>query len=248
MKYQHKILVIPDIHLFWKRAEMIIQKYTGTHKFVILGDEFDNFSESVEDNRLAAIWLKSSLKDPNRIHIKGNHTEHYDPRINIFCSGFSVDKKRAINSVLSIEDWDKLKYFHYENGWFFSHAGLTKQWFLDPKDDTMNVSYIQKVIDDAVIKQRMGNYDNAIWASDRFRGGQHKKGGILWNDWRNSDFILNTKQVVGHSPINRIQKLSDNVFNSHLINVDSSLTKPLMDVLEIDENGGSNVITLPEIL
>jgi metallophosphoesterase superfamily enzyme len=125
------ILVIPDIHTHHEKAERICQKYKD-HKIVFIGDYFDQFNDSVEDNMFTAEWLKESLGKQNRIHLRGNHDEHYDPRVSSICSGYSNQKKAGINKVLSIEDWDKLKYFHFENKWLFSHAGVNQYWFGNP--------------------------------------------------------------------------------------------------------------------
>lgn len=236
-----KIIVIPDIHTHYEKAERICKKYKN-HKFVFIGDYFDNFNDTPEDNRFTAEWLVESLKKPNRIHLIGNHDECYHPKLNLYCSGFSIPKKEVINKVMKIEDWDNLKYFHYENKWLFSHAGINKHWFSDPIQG-VSVEKIEDIIKDACTKQLMGDTDNAIWASDKYRGGKHEWGGILWQDWRKMELIPKLKQCVGHTPLPKIQKISDNIVNAHILNVDSSAMKIYMsEVIEIDENGNTTVI------
>lgn len=236
-----KLLVIGDIHTHYEKAERIIKKFND-YKIIFVGDYFDQFNDTVVDNECTAEWLKSSLENPNRIHLKGNHDEHYDPRVNIFCSGYTGDKKKAINNVLSIEDWNKLKYFHFENNWWFSHAGITNHWFSHPLKNTIDFNSVEKVIDDAITRQRIGDVHNAIWASDNFRGGPHPKGGILWCDWRNLDLIPNFNQVVGHTPVHKIISIHDEVIRSRIINVDCSAITYMGEVLEIDEKGSVKVI------
>jgi hypothetical protein len=239
-----KIIVIPDVHTHYEKAERIMQMYKKTHKFVLLGDYFDQFKDTPHDNELTAEWLKTSLKDENRVHLIGNHDFQYFPWVKICCSGFSLEKKEAINKVLSIEDFDKLKFFHFENRCWFSHAGLTRHWFVNPMEDKITKDHIERKLNEAVDKVKgEGSLDNCIWASDTFRGGKHRKGGILWNDWRNLDLITGIYQVVGHTPIFKITSITDNITNSRITNVDSSASGIYMsEVLEISETGELNII------
>lgn len=237
-----KLLVIGDVHLKFEKAERIASKYNKDYKIIFVGDYFDNFGDTPELNLACADWLKESMSKPNRIHLRGNHDEIYDPRTSSMCSGFSTQKKTAINSTMTLEDWDKLKYFHFENGWWFSHAGLTKYWFQHSMKESITVDHVQKTIDDAIIKQRTGIEDNAIWAADSSRGGDNPVGSILWCDWRNLDMIPSMKQVVGHTPIKKINAITDNTINSSIINVDCSAATNLGEVLEIDELGHTSVI------
>lgn len=238
-----KLLVIGDIHTHYEKVERIIGKYHKTHKFIFVGDYFDQFGDTPEINASTAHWLKTTMEEhPNWIFLKGNHDEIYDPRVNVMCSGYSTAKKTAINEVLSIEDWDKLKYFHFENKWWFSHAGITKYWFGQPMHESITPERVQRVIDDAIIKQRSNSTENAIWASSPRRGGNSVVGSILWQDWRDLELIPNFKQVVGHTPISHIQAISDNVINSTIVNVDCSTVTYHGTVLEIDENGTQDLL------
>lgn len=231
------IIVIPDIHTHYEKAERICNKYKD-HQFIFTGDYFDFWDDTPEDNQYTAEWLVESLKKPNRIHLMGNHDECYHPQRTVACSGFSNQKKDTINKVMSIDDWNKIKYFHYENKWFFSHAGVNRHWFGDPITGYISLERIQSVIESSIAKQIIGDYDNAIWASDAFRGGFHDSGGILWQDWRKMELIPNFRQCVGHTPLNNIQKISDNIINAQILNVDNSAIRVYMsEVVEIQENG-----------
>lgn len=236
------IIVIPDIHTHYEKAERICRKYK-THKFVFMGDYFDNFNDTPHENEYTAEWLVESLKNPNRIHLIGNHDECYNPKLNLYCSGFSIEKKNRINKVMTVQDWDKLKYFHFENKWLFSHAGINKYWFSNPLNGNIMINNIDSIINHAINKQLMGVSNNAIWAADKFRGGIHEWGGILWQDWKKMELIPNLKQCVGHTPLPKIQKISDNIINAHIMNVDNSAMKIYMsEVVEINENGDTNII------
>jgi len=241
MKYQHKILVLPDVHTHYEKAERICRKYPD-HKIVAIGDYFDDFKATPDDNGFTADWLVTSLGKDNRIHLYGNHDLCYHPQVNLFCSGYSTANKTSINNVMKIEHWDKLKFFHYENGWYFSHAGISSHWFGNPVSDKITPERIQNIVDHAFVKHKTDDPDNALWAADRFRGGRHTKGGLLWNDWRNMDLIMGMKQVVGHTPIPKIVAITDNVNNCSIINVDNSAITYMSEVLEIDENGNPNIL------
>lgn len=238
------LLIIPDIHTKFEKAQRIIKKYENSHKFIFMGDYFDQFGDTPELNAATAKWLKDLMRDkPEWVFLKGNHDEIYDPRTSCMCSGFSTAKKTAINEVLTTEDWDKLKYFHVENKWWYSHAGITKHWFAHPMKEGIKVENVQTIIDHAVTEQRIGKGDNAIWASSYARGGSHLVGGILWQDWRDLELIPNLKQVVGHTPLNKIQIISDNITNSTIACVDNSSSGIYMsELLEIDQHGAPNIL------
>ena len=236
-------MIVGDIHTHYSKVERIIKKYEKTHKFVFMGDYFDQFGDTPELNASTAHWLKTQMEErPDWVYLKGNHDEIYDPRTSCMCSGFSSQKKTAINEVMKVEDWDKLKYFHHENKWWFSHAGFTKYWFSHPMKEGITLENVQRTIDHAITSQRVGKGSNAIWASSYARGGDHAVGGIVWQDWRDLELIPNFKQVVGHTPLKRIQAISDNMMNSTIINVDNSAVTYHGEVLEIDESGNHKTI------
>jgi hypothetical protein len=244
MKYEHKLLVIPDIHTHYQKAERIIRKFEKTHKFIFLGDYFDQFGDTPETNGDTAEWLQKTMEDhPDWMYLAGNHCVHYHPSFSIMCSGFSTHKKISINEVLTIEDWNKLKYFHFENGHWFSHAGITKYWFQHPMKDGLKIENVQKIIDESIIKLESGDYENAIWAASYRRGGSSPVGSITWQDWNDLELIPEIRQVVGHTPISRIITISDDNTKSSITNVDTSAGSVYMhQVLEIDENGKRNIL------
>jgi len=244
MKYEKKLLVIPDIHTHYAKVDRIISKYDKTHKLIFIGDNFDQFGDTPEINAAMASWLKSIMTEhPEWVYLYGNHDVIYHPQYSFMCSGFSTQKKTAINKELSLEDWGKLKYFHVENGHWFSHAGITKYWFQHPMKDGITEDNVQSIIDQSIVKLKIDDDNNAIWASSYTRGGTHAVGGIVWQDWRDLELIPDMRQVVGHSPIKRITNISDNATNASITNVDTSGSgKYFQELLEIDQSGNRNVI------
>jgi hypothetical protein len=198
-----KILVIGDIHNQWESAEKLIHAVEHD-KVILTGDYFDNFYDTSEIVKNTAIWLKESLTKTNRVHLVGNHDYHYMPHVvNSYTSicGHTPDKDEAINQILSVDDWNNLKYFHVDQGWWFSHAGITKTWFEDPFKGFTEES-IQSKIDQALSS---GLDPICLTAVDHARGGRCAKGGMLWNDWDNTDVIEGVKQIVGHTPGRKVR-------------------------------------------
>lgn len=239
-----KLLVIGDIHTHYEKVERIITKYKKTHKFIFMGDYFDQFGDTPEINVSTANWVKNIMNEhPDWVFLYGNHDMIYHPHFSCMCSGYSHAKKAEINKEFSIEDWDKLKYFHFENGYWFSHAGLTKYWFQHPMHESINQENVQSIVDDAVKKLKSGDEKNAIWAAGFSRGGNNVVGSLTWLDWKDMELIPNMKQVVGHTPIPKIQAITDNITNSVIVNVDNSASRVYhSEVLEIDEKGNRQIL------
>jgi len=245
MKYEQKLLIIPDQHTHFEKVQRIIDKFYKTHKFIFIGDEYDQFGDTPEINAAMAAFMKKTMNEfPDWVYLYGNHTLHYHPHFTAMCSGFSTAKKTSINEVLTIEDWNKLKYFHFENGYWFSHAGITKYWFQHPLKEGITIENVQRIIDHSIEKLKIrDSTDNAIWAASHKRGGISPVGSILWEDWHDLELISGMRQVVGHTPIYRITTIEDDNTKSSITNVDTSGARVYMsELLEIDENGKRNII------
>lgn len=244
------IIAIGDIHNHWVQAEAIASKYDATHTIVFTGDYYDDFYDSAIDAEQTARWLKESLQKPNRIHLMGNHDINYSylnyrkdsngSLQNIYnCSGYTLQKDDAINRIMTNEDWDKVKMYHYENGWFFTHAGISKYWFEHPVLGITSESIIKR-IDEAIVLYKNREYTDILGAAGRCRGGAHRVGGILWHDhFRESTPLPFIKQVYGHTPVTTsigpcidIEKEDEYSIN---VNVDCGL----QEVFRIHEDGSA---------
>jgi hypothetical protein len=198
-----KILAIGDVHNHVDGLENWLAPYVDTHKFIFLGDYFDSFYDSCIDASKTASWLKYSLVQPNRIHLIGNHDISYHPHnTNLYnCPGYTWDKKAAISQILSLDDWNKIKLSHYENGWYFSHAGFTKHWWEHPVTGFSDLQErAEKTWADV-----FNSYQPSIWEADYTRGGSSHYGGVLWCDWSRLGVIDGINQVVGHTPGRKIR-------------------------------------------
>ena len=237
------IIAIGDVHNHWVEAEQIASLYDKTHLVVFTGDYFDDFGDTAQDAIQTARWLKESLDKPNRIHLMGNHDINYSylnyitdfgahPQNIYNCSGYNMVKDDAINRIMDEQAWDKIKLSHFENGVWFTHAGIHPHWFEHPIKGMGN-TVIQSKIDKANEDYKNRTWNEIIGAVGRCRGGMQKVGGILWcDDFQEGHVSKGLRQVYGHTPT--MGKLNTWYQNGGLnANIDCGLHQ----VLEIDEDG-----------
>lgn len=206
-----RILILSDLHLRHHAAEELISKVEHD-KVIFLGDYFDQFNDSPIQNQEAAQWLKESLTKENRIHLWGNHDIHYGLSSQFACSGYEQPKDYAINQVMQAEDWKKLKFWHYEDGFFFSHGGFKYQLF---KGICSRQHFSTNLVNNTPEKvlevlnaewmyaanQLAGNMWPVLLAPGMSRGGDFQHGGLLWCDVNEFHPIPNFNQVFGHTPV-----------------------------------------------
>jgi hypothetical protein len=208
-----KSLIIPDLHLKTAFADQIIKNEGKYDKIIWGSDIFDQFGDTVEENRLAAIWFKEKLEDERNIFLNSNHVHSYQfgSMCNeALCSGFTHEKNRAIHSVLTPEDFYKQKTFHVEDGILFTHAGLSKR-FLDFMVAKGHVDEFEYTLENIAAKldiwtemayahYRIG-HGHPLFRAGFNRGGYQETGGIIWADLGEFETIPNIRQVFFHSPI-----------------------------------------------
>jgi len=231
------LLVIGDIHNKVALADNYLSRFPNT-PVIFMGDYFDDFGDDSIAATITAEWLKNSLSQPNRIHLIGNHDLPYLTNGRVNCPGWTPEKNKMVNEVLSREDWNKLKFFHYEKDYYFSHGGLLRQWFGHPLTGEFTPEHVESVVSHSINNLWGGMNCDPIWAADRWRGGSNPFGGLLWCDWRALDHEMNVNQIVGHTPSNRILSSTDEELNSRHINVDCFLKQ----VLLLSENGIPTII------
>lgn len=217
-----KTIIISDIHgrVYWIEDALSSPLLRPYDKVLFLGDYFDDYGDTSDDALNSAIWLKQSLHISNRIHLYGTHDLWYrfpfNPYIKV--SGNTEEKYKTIQRVLTIEDWDLLKLYHYEQDYLITHAGISSYIISDYVFKNRNIfgKYIvnnnlqvdiQAIIDrivgpateEALDRVSKGFIDP--WLNAGFtRGGLQRVGGIIWLDW-NEEFepIPNINQIVGHT-------------------------------------------------
>lgn len=192
-------LVVPDIHLNFKKAQAIIDHYDSkVDRIILLGDYFDNFRDTPELNGECANWLRELLANGRVVALVGNHDVGYlQPKIASFqlCPGYSPEKHRQIASHLP-ESW--LPRFDLAvsiNGWLLSHAGVHRYYL---SGDTTT---LEGQIDLATENLLSGRFHPLFYAGYRMTGERLPPGGILWQDW-DHEFrgLPEVPQIIGHSP------------------------------------------------
>lgn len=238
-----KTLVIGDVHLRFKTIKQILNKWDGP--IIQVGDWFDNFNEIKEQTIATAELYKEFIHRPDTITLMGNHDIQYriHDKNGIYCSGYEPWKYDIINDIVKEEDWCKIKYFHYEQNFWFSHAGISNYWFGHPLLGTTTEIIEQKItLAEKALQARIYSEIGCLYAADRYRGGLHPKGGILWNDWHNIEKHEGITEIVGHTPSKKIQTRKRK--NSCSINVDSFLN----ELLIIHEDGKFEIIKTKDFI
>ena len=194
-----KVILIPDIHLKVDRAQRILDKESPDFT-IYLNDFPDDFNDTPEMNRKAAIWMKSKLINDNCVWLHSNHTSHYlSANRNARCSGYSEHKDYAINDVLTNHDWLQLKWFYWLDDILITHAGLSNVFV-----DGLSIKEIKEKLDreqEEATKQlyKLGG-KHWFFNCGVVRYGSSPFGGLVWNDF-DQEFIPvpGLKQVFGHS-------------------------------------------------
>lgn len=120
-----KLLIISDIHEAHAFAERII-KHVNPDRVLFLGDYMDEWNDNPRLIGETAKWLRWSVHQPNRIHLWGNHDLPYAyPCEATLCPGWTKEKHAAVQANIGQNEWDKIKFYHWEKDWLFTHAGLT---------------------------------------------------------------------------------------------------------------------------
>ena len=185
-------LVIPDIHNHTEEAEIQIEKYPAD-RVVFLGDYFDNFGDTAAIAKRTAKWLKQSLRNPNRIHLWGNHDLWYAfPGNRQICwigSGFTPEKREAIDKTITTDDWAKLKPVVDIDGIVLSHAGIDPRIFTHP---------VHGLTFERICKQCEKALENAKAAIPDLVFDTES--GPFWLRWWALPVLDEFSQIVGHTP------------------------------------------------
>ena len=132
-----KIAVIGDRHGYDFGREWLEENINNTdiNKFVFVGDWFDSFDKSLDDQ--IDVFLKDmSYKEqrPDDVYyLYGNHDVHYIFDKAVRCSGYQNTNRFKISNVL-YKHISKIQHLCYFDGWLFSHAGVSntlRNFFFD---------------------------------------------------------------------------------------------------------------------
>lgn len=204
-------LIIPDLHHKWERAEKIISA-VGADEVLFLGDYFDDFGDNPSMVKATCEWLEGSVAKPNRIHLFGNHDQHYAYPYRTFqCSGYEQWKYFIVHDSIDPKLWDKLDWFYFlDDTWLLTHGGLHTLNVPDAikklrKNRQKFILELTKYLNDEIRKgfqDGANSKTNWVFNAGRARWGQQRVGGITWCDFeREFKPFRGINQIVGHTPI-----------------------------------------------
>jgi len=209
-----KTIIISDLHnrVDWIEPFLSSVEYD---KVIFLGDYFDDFNDTSRDVKRSAKWLKQSLKIPNRIHLFGTHDLWYRFPFNRYlqASGNTGKKLDVINTILTEKDWKLLKFYHFEQTFLLTHAGLHSS-FVSNNDP---ISSLDSLLFEALIEIKDGEISPILDAGFA-RGGINPFGGITWLDWHDEfEPVPYLNQIVGHTQLKHPQEFSINNSKNYCI-------------------------------
>jgi hypothetical protein len=144
-----KIIVLGDTHgrQFWKYI-VNTQKFD---KLVLLGDYFDSWDISVEDqvkNFLDILEYKKNHPD-KMVLLLGNHDIHYFPFIgDTGTSGYQNRTRTLISHILD-ENKHLFTMAYKEGQYLFTHAGVTPTWLdIHLGENTWEIKTIEQHVND----------------------------------------------------------------------------------------------------
>lgn len=225
-------LVIPDIHQNHIRAQQIIDAEPHD-RVVFLGDYWDMWDDTPADAAATAVWLDNRMAaHPEDEFLIGNHDVQYLWFI-CPCSGFSVEKQRAIVNAASVKYIRaRMKMYTLVDGWLMSHAGFTAK-LLKGADLPATA---------AECMDNLFHGQSHRWLeAGRDRGGHLAYGGPVWCDWRRFEITKGVKQLVGHTPDYSPRSIGDN----HCIDVIGLNAKYNLRAYAVIEDGRLTVKATP---
>lgn len=194
-----RTLIIGDIHNRTDLADSAISQIPHD-QVVFVGDYFDSWGDGRKQAKKTASWLKNSLAVSNRVHLWGNHDVPYC-RPSISCSGWDCRKHDAVNYILKGDDWRKLKFYVWVDGWLISHAGIHPAHIptmILGTDQTR--TFLEDQNDRAEACLHASAFQHWFFNCGQIRGGNDSVSGLLWLDWNYEFAGAGFNQIVGHTP------------------------------------------------
>lgn len=236
-----KTLVISDIHNRTRWIEHGLAELKKKYEYdevVFLGDYFDSRHDNQWNAMTTAQWLKNSLTHTDRVHLMGNHDMPYRFPTNdaVHCPGFNPNKCRAINGIMTPEDWKKILPAYVSNGWLFSHAGFSPDLCTHPVNGPLSA---EQLVESAVkgLEMLRANFPHPLFLAGS-RMAEPVMGGITWMDWNDeAEAYPGVKQLVGHTPSNCVRTIQTPEGEIHCMDTGNQLVCLITDgVLEIIPN------------
>jgi hypothetical protein len=205
-----RTLILADVHCRWKKNQQIIENETFD-KIIFGGDFFDQFHDTPFDNAQTARWLKRTIEKYKVEICMSNHdiAYRYPNNRDLVCSGFSEEKSKAINEVLTREDWDLFVPYIVEQDFLISHAGVSSWLYqyicsVHSVEKTNSLEAVEATLAHEIAEAEYmcehGTSHAFYWVSS-FRGGMSRIPGLNWCDFREFIPIKNVNQIFFHTPV-----------------------------------------------
>lgn len=231
-------LYIPDVHLRLDPLKRILADYEDCVDHVVfLGDYADNWKENSKSHRTSNTkatftWLKDNLDNPKYTFLVGNHDYAY--ACSYFwaqCSGWTYDKQKIIDGILTPDDWRKFKFFDLRNNVLASHAGIDASLMLPVG--------IPENMNEALWEMTATGLQHPWLMSGIDRGGYAPVGGLMWIDWNNfTPFDGPFIHIVGHTEV-KTPDVHNYTNGVQAINLDTGLRD-----IAIAQNGTLKVLSV----
>lgn len=211
-----RALIVPDAHLKIEVIEkgMELANKLMCDRVILLGDYFDDWFAMDTDYYDMRAYLKELLrKNHGRvIPLLGNHELSY---LGFPCSGYNRHVEPIVRGT--VENDHRFAFCYSLDGVLYSHAGVTKEWVISneliPRHMVryhMGIKNGAEMVEDAVY----GIEDLSILAQTGPARGGHGIPSPVWADLTEliADPIGKFTQVVGHTPVEQIEKIGNCYF------------------------------------
>lgn len=206
-----KTLVVGDLHTKYNILDRVIQLSKDYDRVVFLGDYVDDWNTVPEASHNLLIGLKEFYENNigKVILLLGNHDLSEWVGDNFRCSGFNPQSHLLVNGFFARFEMI-FKVAHYEQGYLFTHAGVTEGWknkYLPDCDtgaqiaDKLNWAYRHWGENDEAEKIFLG-----LSGVGFMRNGWDVPSPV-WADINEllQDPIPELNQIVGHSPVDTVR-------------------------------------------
>lgn len=209
-----RVLIIPDVHQDIDFVRTALQE-TYDH-VVFIGDWFDTFKTDVfgfEETVNAVNSIFDMLGD-KATWLVGNHDIAYiatykkdftKARINenFYCSGVTNSKARKFSKLINPKWFDAQELSIKVGDFVISHAGFNVYNFFPTEDGLQDseLRIIENFTDAWAYSRREFMHGlHWIWYVGSARGGYHRVGSPVWQDWAQEFVPLDdVGQIVGHT-------------------------------------------------
>ena len=210
-----RTLIVSDIHEDWLYVQQAEALASEADAVVTLGDYWDSWNGVTEATHQITSWVKKKMYDPKWTMLWGNHDVHYAfPMPQLRSSGYSTVRQRIIARSFEMDDWGRLHFQTWVEGWLLTHAGLAPQTLPRAMTAGEVAEYCRQT--EADVKQWLASGDpKHPWLQAGFsRGGMAVVGGVVWADWMDVGVIPGVNQLFGHTEAFAIRKKAKNGFEA----------------------------------